>query len=387
MPETAAATAPYRVMVVDDSAVIRGLIARILESDPTIKVVATASDGLMAVNSLRNQYGGDSSPEAMVLDIEMPRMDGLTAIPKLLEVDPRLKIVMASTLTVQNAEASLKALAAGAADYVAKPTSTGAIIGTDSFKQEIVQKVKALAQARRALDGADPPRPATEPGRSEPRRRFAALPRAPAPPRGPIVLRQPGVAAAEVIAIGSSTGGPQALQKLLANLPADLKLPILITQHMPPTFTTILAQHLARASGLPCAEGVDGEPVRPGRIYLAPGDFHMLPERRQDGIALRLSKDAPENFCRPAVDPMFRAVARTWGARSMALMLTGMGHDGLAGSRVLIEAGATLAAQDEATSVVWGMPGAVANAGLCAAVLPLPELGQWMRRRAGVRLN
>jgi two-component system chemotaxis response regulator CheB len=194
------------------------------------------------------------------------------------------------------------------------------------------------------------------------------------------------VAAPEVIAIGSSTGGPQALQRLLQNLPAGLKLPILITQHMPPAFTTILAQHLARASGVPAAEGVDGEPVLPGRIYVAPGDYHMLPERGADGgVTLRLTKDPPENYCRPAVDPMFRAVARTWGARSLAVVLTGMGQDGLAGGRVLIEAGATLGAQDEATSVVWGMPGAVATAALCAAVLPLDELSQWMRRRAGLK--
>ncbi|MBI3496338.1 MAG: chemotaxis response regulator protein-glutamate methylesterase [Proteobacteria bacterium] len=375
-------------MIVDDSAVIRGLIARILEADPEIKVVASAADGLMAIGTLRHQRDGGASAEVLVLDIEMPRMDGLTAIPKLLEIDPDLKIVMASTLTLQNAEASLKALAAGASDYVAKPTSAGAIRGTDEFKQGLILKVKALAGARRDGEGRSRPRAERDPSTRQklPPRPGGGPGSSPTthPAKTPIALRQANTISPEIIAIGSSTGGPQALQTLLARLPQNLRVPILITQHMPPTFTTILAQHLARSSGIPAAEAVDGESILPGRIYVAPGDFHMLAERRADGIVLRLVKDAPENFCRPAVDPMFRAVARTWGARALAIVLTGMGQDGLAGGRALIEAGATLAAQDEKTSVVWGMPGAVATAGLCTAVLPIPELSAWMRRRAGL---
>ncbi len=360
-----------------------------MEADPEIKVAASAADGMMAIGTLRHQRDAGATPDVMVLDIEMPRMDGLTAIPRLLEIDPKLKIVMASTLTLQNAETSLKALAAGAADYVAKPTSTSAIQGTQSFKQELILKVKALARARRDSESRERPHQArdgaAQPGPASPLRRAGSANATAQPARAPIALRAGSSIMPEIIAIGSSTGGPQALQTMLARLPADLPIPILITQHMPPTFTTILAQHLSRASGVPAGEAVDGEVIRPGRIYVAPGDYHMLPERRAEGVVLRLVRDPPENFCRPAVDPMFRAVGRTWGSRALAIVLTGMGQDGLAGGRVLVDAGATLVAQDEASSVVWGMPGAVAMAGLCSAVLPLAELASWTRRRAGLK--
>ena len=381
-------TDAYQVIVTDDSAVIRGLITRILESDPEIKVVSSAADGQMAINTLKRLAGVGTFVDAMVLDIEMPGMDGLTAIPKLLEVDPQLKIVMASTLTLQNASASLKALALGASDYVPKPTTTTAINGTDAFKREIVAKVKTLGAIAR--DGRGRGRPSAREGDADP----ASVGRGrPAARSAPVAARQAPASAislrrgvelpAAAIVIGSSTGGPQALSALLEKLPAGLRLPILITQHMPPTFTTILAQHVAKASGVPAAEAVDGEPVQGGRIYVAPGDFHMIPVSENGVVRLRLTKDAPENFCRPSVDPMFRAAARIWGGRVIAVVLTGMGQDGLAGGQVLVEAGATLVAQDEATSVVWGIPGAVAMAGICSEVLPLSELSRWLRRRLG----
>jgi two-component system chemotaxis response regulator CheB len=371
------ATDSYKVLVTDDSAVIRGLITRILEADPEIKVVASAADGQMATNTLKRMKSAGTRVDVAVLDIEMPVMDGLTAIPRLLEVDPELRIVMASTLTLQNASASLKALAAGAADYVAKPTSTSAIHGTDAFKREIVAKVKALGQAARRQRGEASPAARDVPAQARESKPAKAL------YSGPVSLRRSVQLPPSVIAIGSSTGGPQALSVLLASLPATLKLPILITQHMPATFTTILAQHLAKVSGRPAAEAVDGEAVQPGRIYVAPGDHHMLPESDGDGARLRLTRDPPENFCRPAVDPMFRAAAKVWGARTLGIVLTGMGQDGLVGGRAIADAGGILAAQDEATSVVWGMPGAVATAGLCSDVLPLPELAAWLRRRLG----
>lgn len=380
----------YRVMVTDDSAVIRGLITRILETDPNIKVVGSASDGRMAINTVRRLAGEGKPVDAMVLDIEMPGMDGLTAIPRLLEADPHLKIVMASTLTIQNASASLKALALGASDYVPKPTSTSAINGTDAFKRELVQKVKTLGGIGRDARGGARPTvqsaewvPAAATGaRSVPDTAKLSSPNRTTPSQA-IVLRRGIELPPAVIAIGSSTGGPQALAALLDKLPAGFGLPILITQHMPPTFTTILAQHLAKSSGVPAAEAVDGEPVRGGRIYVAPGDFHMVPVAEPDGVRLRLTKEAPENFCRPSVDTMFRGVARVWGGRVAGIVLTGMGQDGLAGGRALIEAGGTLLAQDEKTSVVWGMPGAVAMGGLCTAVLPLPDLARWLRLRLG----
>ena len=380
----------YRVMVTDDSAVIRGLITRILEADPAIKVVGSASDGRMAINTMKRLAGEGTPVDAMVLDIEMPGMDGLAAIPRLLEADPHLKIIMASTLTLQNASASLRALALGASDYVPKPTSNSAINGTDAFKRELVQKVKTLGGIGR--DARREARPTAErAGRvPAPAAGVRSAPAAPklsnanrTTPSRAIALRRGIELPPAVIVIGSSTGGPQALSVLLDKLPADLGLPILITQHMPPTFTTILAQHLAKSSGVPAAEAVDGEPVRGGRIYVAPGDFHMVPVAEPDGVRLRLTKEAPENFCRPSVDPMFRGAAQVWGGRVAGIVLTGMGQDGLAGGQALVEAGGTLLAQDEKTSVVWGMPGAVAMGGLCTAVLPLPDLARWLRLRLG----
>ena len=354
----ARSVAPYRLMVVDDSAVIRGLLTRSLEADPEVEVLASASNGEMALSALARY-----DIEIVILDIEMPVMDGLTALPKLLAAKPGLKVIIASTLTRRGADISMKLLAAGAADYVTKPAA--ALTGAEEFKRELLAKVKALGQARRRAAGMAQPHGLVAPlaPQAEPQRRVMAL-------------RAGGRERPEVLAIGSSTGGPQALFKVLGALRGALKQPIFITQHMPATFTTILAEHLARASGYPAAEGVDGEPVQGGRIYVAPGDFHMLIEIRERGEkVVRLSKAPPENFCRPSVDPMLRSLAAAYGPRVLTLILTGMGHDGLGGCRAVVEAGATLVAQDEASSVVWGMPGAVANAGLCSAVLPLDEIG------------
>lgn len=367
---TPAGAGPIRVLVVDDSAVIRGLITRFLESDPDLAVVGSVGNGQMAIATLRR-----TNVDVVVLDIEMPVMDGLTALPLMLEAAPEAKIIMASTLTVRNAQTSLKALSAGAADYVAKPTSTAEIHGAQDFRRELVEKVKALGGAgrkRRAERGASAPaadlpfRPPA--GAVRPERRVG------------IVLRPPVQRPPEVIAIGSSTGGPQALMTALSRFPASIRLPILVTQHMPATFTSILAEHLGRTSGWPTAEAVDGEPVRAGRIYIAPGDFHMKVSTENGARVIRLTKEPPENFCRPAVDPMFRSVAQAFGAGVLGVILTGMGSDGTKGARAVVEAGGSVIAQDEATSVVWGMPGAAAAAGVCSAVLPLPELSTYLRR-------
>jgi two-component system chemotaxis response regulator CheB len=242
--------------------------------------------------------------------------------------------------------------------------------------------VKALAHQSRKSRGQAQPDPARNGATISPAAKTGTTAPAAAGAKslfkGTVALRRASLLPPAAIVIGSSTGGPQALNELLKAMPKD-KVPILITQHMPPTFTMILAQHLAKTSGLPAAEGIDKEIVVPGRIYVAPGDFHMVPEQHGDVVRIRLSKDAPENFCRPSVDPMFRGAARVWGPRTLAIVLTGMGQDGLAGGKVLTDAGGTLVAQDEATSVVWGMPGAVATAGLCSEVLPLAELASWMR--------
>jgi two-component system chemotaxis response regulator CheB len=366
MPAAAGHADPLRVMVVDDSAVIRGLLARTLDADPEIKVVASVGNGQIALHTI-----GREDIDVVILDIEMPVMDGLTALPKLIAAAPTVKIIMASTLTRRNAEVSLKALSAGASDYIPKPTSTREIGQADDFKRELVAKVKALGAAKRAGEGPRRPRPTAD-------RTRAPLPVKPPLPEAPVVLRRDKIVPPRVIAIGSSTGGPQALFKVLGNLDRSMTLPILITQHMPPTFTTILAEHIASISKRPCAEAVDREPVKEGRIYVAPGNFHMTVEPGAGGAIVRLNQDAPENFCRPAVDPMLRSMAKVYGPNVLTVILTGMGNDGLKGSKVITASGGAVIAQDEATSVVWGMPRAVAVGGLCSAVLPLTEIAPFI---------
>ncbi len=340
----AAPTPIARVMLCDDSAVIRGAIARMLETDPGVRVVARVANGQAAIDELRR-----TPVDVLVLDIEMPVMDGMTAVPLLLKVDPGLKIVMASTLTTRGADIALRALRLGAADYVPKPSSIGAV-GDDKFRQEILEKVKGLARLR--WRAAQPSLPVT----AIP----AARPGPMLPPR--------------LLAIGSSTGGPQALFTLVQGLGRSLSVPVVLTQHMPATFTPILAEHITKLGGLPCAEAKDRETLKSGQIYLAPGDRHLLVEGRAGAMQARLTTEPPENFCRPSVDPMLRSASIACDGRVLVAMLTGMGHDGLAGTRNVVEAGGAAVAQDEATSVVWGMPGAIAQAGLCHAVLPLPRI-------------
>lgn len=385
----AGAPSQVRVMVVDDSAVIRGLITRALEADPGVQVVATVGNGQLAVGQL-----GRTDVDVIVLDIEMPVMDGLTAIPKLLEVAPDVKIIMASTLTQRNAQSSIEAMNKGAADYIPKPSSTGEIHGSTDFKRELTDKVKALGRARR--DKRDRSRaagvPETRPQSTETTRAASAAGVQPVSarssllsPQTPIQLRAAGRTSPQIVAIGSSTGGPQALFAVLGALPAAMRLPIVITQHMPATFTTILAEHIQRTAKRPCAEGVDGQTLEAGRIYLAPGDNHMKIESQGTQKIIRITKEPPENFCRPAVDPMFRSVAAAFGPAVLGVVLTGMGSDGAKGGKVLVEAGGTVIAQDEATSVVWGMPGAAAMAGICAAVLPIEKIAGEIAKIAGVR--
>jgi two-component system, chemotaxis family, protein-glutamate methylesterase/glutaminase len=375
---------PYRVMVCDDSAVIRGLISRDLESDPDIRVVTTVSNGQLAINALSR-----FPVEVLILDIEMPVMDGLTALPLLIKAQPDLQIVMASTLTRRNADISMRALAAGAADYLAKPTTTMALNAAAEFKLELARKVKALGAARRRTAGLRSPsarRPETTttpapirggevPAASRPASR-------PAGAKGPLAVRPQPMDIPEIVAIGSSTGGPQALFAVLGALKPGIRQPIVITQHMPATFTTILAEHIARASGMPAVEGADGMPLQGGHIYVAPGDFHLTVEAQGAQRIIRLLKTPQENYCRPAVDPMLRSLVKVYGRKVFAVILTGMGQDGLKGGESLIAAGGSLIAQDEASSVVWGMPGAVAMAGLCSAVIPLSEIPAYIRKVA-----
>lgn len=412
VPSTSASSGdnPIRVMIVDDALVIRGMLSRFVEDDKALTVAVSVGDGERALKSLETH-----DVDVVILDIEMPRMDGLTALPKILEASPGTQVLMASTLTARNAEISMKALSLGAADYIPKPSSSGELRGSESFRQELVQKVKALgrvAQIKRAgtaarasgsaavtrgAAGGTPSktsigaaagaaaRAAARPGAAHAASgtKTASLKAEDAKAISPktFMTRAAPLIRPDVIAIGSSTGGPQALFRLLEDIGSSVDLPILITQHMPPTFTTILAEHISRACGRPCKEACDGDVVEKGSVYVAPGDYHMVVEA---GALkkLRLNQDPPENFCRPAVDPMLRSVANVYGRNVLVVILTGMGSDGTKGAQVVVDSGGVVISQDEASSVVWGMPGAVAQAGLSSAVLPLGELGAQVRRIA-----
>jgi len=351
-------------MLVDDSVVIRGMISRWLGSEPDIVVAASLRTGLEAVNQVER-----INPDIAILDIEMPELDGISALPQLLAKKRNLIVIMASTLTRRNAEISFKALSLGASDYIPKPESTRESSAAETFRHDLLQKIRHLgAKARRSSGAAHAASlaPATE-------RALRAVP-AP-PPHAPIARRSFSTQNPKVLLIGSSTGGPQALMSLVAEIgPVIDRFPVLITQHMPPTFTTILAEHLARASNRPAREAVDGEAVKPGHIYLAPGGRHMRVTRQGVGATIALEDGPPINFCKPAVDPLFSSAIDVWQGSILALILTGMGSDGTRGGKDIVAAGGTVIAQDEATSVVWGMPGAAAHAGICAAVLPLNQI-------------
>ena len=576
---------PYKVLIVDDSAIVRGLVARMLQDDSDIEVVGSVANGEDALAVMR-----DGGIEAVVLDIEMPVMDGLTALPKILEIDPTVRVIMASTLTKRNADISFKAMTLGAVDYIPKPSSAKDLNVGSGFRSELVDKVKAWSEQRRKMleqangfdeiddfdedgalvdataphpDGDEPgtvpasgtsdatatgaettpeggetgehddakpfraemsiehqvlqkpgriqrkrftaelrPRPMQQPMQHQPMRpQIRPMPADPAPvPARDSGLAKPGMAAhvrdpgrliedaavaakkagivsaapgatpagkahgsakpeaarpgaskpgarptgdagsraaaqtreapsrraephparpkqertkraaagnapaparrgrsqgqvtllpekhvnVEAIAIGSSTGGPQALFEVLRGL-VGVRQPIFITQHMPATFTTILAEHITRLTGLKCAEGVNGEQVQPGRVYLAPGDYHMVIEGRGNNRKIALNQNPPENFCRPSVDPMLRSLVESYGGNMLTIILTGMGQDGMLGGRHVVGAGGMVVAQDEATSVVWGMPGAAAHAGICSAILPIGGIAPYVKKFAGGR--
>ncbi len=357
-----------RVMLVDDSAVIRGILSKTLESDPLIKVVSSVANGEVAVSNVKQ-----AKPHIIILDIEMPVMDGLTALPKLLERCPSAKIIMFSSLTEKGAVVTLKALTLGAVECLVKPTSsqeTGE--GTD-FQKNIQNLIKGLVS------------PAERSTPNTPREtvRAAVATPAPRPESGvPISLQQgAGVyqGKPDILAIGSSTGGPQALFEVIKSF-TGFDIPIVITQHMPATFTKILAEHIQQQTTVPTHEGEEGMVIEKGHAYVAPGGYHMKIVQKGEQLIVKLDHGPPENFCKPAVDPMFRSVIEIFGNKVLGLILTGMGSDGLGGGKLLVEKGGRLIAQDEESSVVWGMPGAVATAGLCNQVLPLSDIGPQTRK-------
>ncbi|MBX2829585.1 MAG: response regulator [Rhodospirillales bacterium] len=541
---------PYKVLIVDDSAIVRGLVTRMMTEDEEINVVGSVTNGEEALAVMK-----DGGIEVVVLDIEMPVMDGLTALPKLLEIDPTVRVIMASTLTKRNADISFQAMTLGAVDYIPKPSSSKDLNVGEGFRAELLDKTKAWAEQRRkmleaeraadaaaadsaeetedfvpalaeednvlapcaAADGegakdaavsAETPvenQQPLKPGRIQ-RKKFTAelrprpmqqqrpqpmqmrsmppqpspAPNAPSTPQGvdgktavktsagsaparaqspasssrdpgrliqnaaiaagggaksgALKSQRPAVAKpatqnvagakraapaspaikktarggaapapgkrvsmrgavsllpekrinVEAIAIGSSTGGPQALFEVLRGL-SGVRQPIFITQHMPATFTTILSEHITRLTGLKCVEGQNNMPIVGGQVYLAPGDYHMTVEGRGGSRHIMLNQNPPENFCRPSVDPMLRSIVASYGGNILTAILTGMGQDGMLGGRDVVNAGGMVVAQDEQSSVVWGMPGAAAHAGICSAILPIGGIAAYIKKFAGGR--
>jgi two-component system, chemotaxis family, protein-glutamate methylesterase/glutaminase len=344
-----------RILVVDDSVVIRRMVTDALAADPALEVVGAAANGRIALSKIPQV-----NPDLITLDIEMPEMDGLEALRQLRKTYPRLPVIMFSTLTERGAAATLDALAYGANDYVTKPSNVGsASAALERIREQLIPKIKAQCPL------VSPPSLSPATARPGP---------AAAPKVWPKLDTRGREAPAEIVAIGVSTGGPNALAEVIPQLPANLPVPVVIVQHMPPIFTKLLAERLSSKSQIRVEEGRPGEILEPGQAWLAPGDFHMAVARSATGVHLITHREPPENSCRPAVDVLFRSVAEAYGPRALGVVMTGMGQDGLRGSERIREAGGRVLAQDEATSVVWGMPGFVAQAGLAEKVLPLHQI-------------
>lgn len=351
-----------RVLLVDDAVVVRKALSLAIAQDPDLEVAATAVNGRIALAKF-----AASKPDIVLLDIEMPEMDGLEAVRELRKIDTRVPIIMFSTLTERGASITLEALALGATDYVTKPSNINGVATLETISGELIPKIRALCH----LPG----------GRGE------LIPEAKQLPPQLLFSPQPRLLApAQVVVIGVSTGGPDALARVLPSLPANFPVPLLIAQHMPPIFTSMLAARLTAKSELPVRECVSGEPVLPGCALIAPGDFHMVVQQENGVTRVSTHQGPRENFCRPSVDVLFRSAANVYGARTLAVILTGMGQDGLRGCEMLRAQGARVYAQDEASSVVWGMPGFVAKAGLADKVLPIHQIGAEIVRATALQI-
>jgi two-component system, chemotaxis family, protein-glutamate methylesterase/glutaminase len=354
---------PFRILIVDDSSVIRKVLTESLASDSALEVVGTAANGKIALDKIPQL-----SPDLLTLDVEMPGMNGLETLAEVRKRYPKLPVIMFSTLTERGAATTLDALAAGASDYVTKPSNTGSLEATvKQIREQLIPKVKALCGPRIPVFAAASPKKEAVHGR----------PTASASARDATPV--------DVLAIGASTGGPNALAEVIPAIPKDFPVPIVIVQHMPPLFTRLLAERLNKQAAIRVYEAEQGSTLEAGRAWIAPGDHHMTVERHGTALHVVLSQGPPENSCRPAVDPLFRSVARTFGANVLAVVLTGMGSDGVAGAQHIRERGGQVYVQDEASSVVWGMPGQVAAAGFADAIYPLKSMVQEIVRRVTKR--
>ncbi len=341
-----------RVLVVDDSTVIRRLLSDSLSNDIELEVAGTAANGKIALAKIPQ-----INPDVITLDMEMPEMDGITTLVEIRKLYPKLPVIMFSTLTQRGAEATLDALSKGANDYVTKPANVGSVTAAmQNVRNELAPKIKAFCPWFARSASVSTTRPAYRPQDSSQNKAVGKLNRI------------------DVVAIGSSTGGPSALQVVLGRIPEDFPVPIVVVQHMPPIFTKHLANRLDQLCPLRVVEAQRGDSVAPGGVWVAPGDFHMLLRRDGTDVRIDLNQGTPENSCRPAVDVLFRSVADVFGGNVLSVVLTGMGQDGARGSDAIRSLGGRIIAQDETTSVVWGMPGAVAQAGLADHILPLDKI-------------
>lgn len=349
-----------RVLVVDDSIVVRRVVTEELEAQADIEVAGSASTGRIALERMTQL-----NPDLVILDIEMPDMDGLTALTHLRNTHPKTPVIMFSSLTALGAAATLEALSRGASDFFAKPGGAGGLEASRLvIRAELIPAIRALCARKPA-----------SPGGGERTLSISTPPR----PLGT-------TARIDVLAIGASTGGPNALAEIFTLLPPELPVPIVVVQHMPPMFTQMLAERLTKNSQVPTVEAISGNELESGKAWVAPGDHHLVLIRRGSKICTQVNQEPQENACRPAVDPLFRSVADIYGPHSLAVVLTGMGRDGLRGCEAIRAAGGQILVQDEATSIVWGMPGFIARAGLADRVLPLPMLaGEIVRRIRGNR--
>jgi two-component system chemotaxis response regulator CheB len=351
---------PIRVLIVDDSVLARRLITNALSAHTEISVVGTAENGALALTKLPQL-----APDAVILDVEMPGMDGITTLKLIRELYPRLPVLMFSTLTERSARVTFEALAAGANDYALKPSSQGGETLEGVIAEVVVPKLVAIVRAPNA------------PGSQGQRSSASGTHR-------PVTRPSPVITPSErplIVAIGAATGGPNALADVIPLLPRDLSVPVLIAQHMPPIFTRCLAERLAERSQLRVVESQGDEVLVPGTVYVAPGNFHLELEREGDVVTTRLSSGAPEHSCRPAVDVLFRSVARVFGSHALGVVLTGIGSDGKLGAQAIVDAGGRVFAQSGPSCVVWGMPRAVEEAGLCERIVPLPEMARAISER------
>jgi two-component system chemotaxis response regulator CheB len=350
-----------RVLVVDDSVVVRRLVGDVLAADPEIDLVGTAANGRLALSKVEQLR-----PDIVTMDVEMPELDGVEAVRQLRRSGNRVPVIMFSTLTDPGATATLDALAAGATDYVTKPANVGSIgRSMEQVRSSLIPKIKGLAGRPAVLAVPGP----------------AAAPVPAAPPRpARSAAARVATGGCDLLVVGCSTGGPEALTTFLSSLPG-LSVPVAVVQHMPAVFTQAFATRLDRSLRYDVTEATQGQVLRPGTVTVAPGGHHLHVTSAGGALVVRLSQEPPENYCRPAVDVLFRSAAGACQGRVLGVVLTGMGQDGCRGSAAIVEAGGTVLAQDRQTSVVWGMPGAVAGAGLAEEVLPLAALGAAVGQR------